>query len=262
MSPKLAYAERYDWRLGVEPAKGRPRAYQPRSGGPPLLFATDVRMTILVTLALAKVPLRCTELWRHIGRKNFGCVRGLTKRGLIARWRSARATYVALEPAHPAHDSLARLLVKIAALYRFTAPTAQAMLFGVPQVPARTSIPDIRYTFGDKTRTLPLLMVYIRQQANVDQIARCIPRSDTCTVRHALLMFKAFGVLKSERVSRGLAYWLNPYHALSEEIRAVLRDLDVAMPQWRVVAEHDVASPRSRSRENRAGRRKPKRWRW
>lgn len=92
MSPKLAYSERYDWRLGVEPAKKRPRAYQPRAGGPPLLFATDLRMTILVTLALAKRPLQCADLWRHIGRRNFGCLRDLAKRGLIARWNVGRVT--------------------------------------------------------------------------------------------------------------------------------------------------------------------------
>ena len=105
-------------------------------------------------------------------------------------------------------------------------------------------------------------MVYIRRRANTDQIARCIPRSDARTVRHNLLMFKAFGILRSERVSRGIAYEFSSTHPLANEICAVLRDLDIAMPQWRIVADHDVVSPRSRSREKRAGRRKPKRWKW
>ena len=75
-------------------------------------------------------------------------------------------------------------------------------------------------------------------------------------------MFKAFGVLKSKRVSRGIAFELDPFHELATEIRKVLVDLDAAMPQWRVVAENDIESPRPRSRENRSGRRKPKRWKW
>ena len=263
MSPKLDYRDRYDWRKGIETAKRAPRSYQPRSGGPPLLFATDVRMTILVTLALATAPMRCADLWRHIGRKNVGCVRELAKRGLIAKWRLGyRETYVALEPSHQASASLRRLLLRIASLYTFGRPPEQTTLFPLLTIPARQSAPDARYTFGDRTRTVPLLMVYIRNEANTDQIARCIPRIDVSTVRHTLLMFKAFGLLRASRVSRGIAYRLDPNHALARELRDVLAELDLAMPQWRIVASHDQTSPRRRSRENRRGRRKPGRWKW
>ncbi len=191
MSPKLAYSERYDWRLGVETAAKRPRAYQPRAGGPPLLFATDVRMSILVTLALANRPLRCADLWRHIGRRNFGCVRDLARRGLIACWQVGRATLVALEPNHPAVGSMRALLLRVARRYGFPPPLEQCSMIGPVAVPVRRAKIDPRLTFGDKNRTLPLLIVAIRGRANSEQVARCIPRSDPKTVRHILLMFKA-----------------------------------------------------------------------
>jgi hypothetical protein len=263
MAPKLAYRDRYDWRQGVEPATHAPRSYQPRSGGPPLLFATDIRMTILVTLALADSPLRCADLWRHIGRKNVGCLRELSRRGLVAKWRAGyREAYATLESAHPAAQALRRLLLRVAKVYRFKPAIEQTCLFPRVSAPARSAAFDTRFTFGDRARTMPLLLVFIRQQANTDQIARCIPRMDVNTVRHALLKFKAFGLLRSCRVSRGIAYSLDPSHPLAAELRGVLASLDAAMPQWRLVAENDESSPRRRSRETRFGRRKPGRWKW
>jgi hypothetical protein len=219
-------------------------------------------MTILVTLALAKNPIQCADLWRHIKRRNFGCVRDLCRRGLIARWKVGRATFVSLEPSHPAAASLKVLLLRTARRYGFIAPVEQCSMIRTIRVPARRAKIDARFTFGDKNRTLPLLIVAIRGKANAEQVARCIPRSDMKTVRHILLMFKAFGVLKSCRVSRGIAFELDPFHELASEIKKVLLDLDRAMPQWRVVAENDMQDPRPRSRENRRGRRKPSRWRW
>ncbi len=263
MAPKLAYRDRYDWRQGIEPAIRVPRSFQPRKDGPPLLFATDARMTILVTLALAKRPMRCADLWHHIGRKNVGCLRELAKRGLVAKWRVGyREVYAALEPSHPTAQSLRRLLLRVAKVYGFKGVVEQTMLFPERFPPARRKTFDVRLTLGDRTRTLPLLMVFIRQEANTDQVARCIPRIDVNTVRHALLMFKAFGLLRSTRVSRGIAYSFDPSHPLTIELCGVLAELDAAMPQWRIVAENDVSEPRRRSRELRFGRRKPGRWKW
>lgn len=261
MAPKFTNG-RYDWEQGVEVAEGRPRAYQPRAGGPPLLFATDVRMTILATLAEATGPLRCVDLWRTIGRKNFGCLTGLVQRGLVAKWRLGNFAYVSLESTHPASTPLRHLLSKIGRHYGLARPIEQESLFEKPAAPKRRRRIDARLTFGDVTGTVPLLMVYIRLKANAEQVARCIPRCDVKSARQALKMFKAFGILRSERISRGVSYSLNPDHVLAKELRAVLHDLDVAMPQWRVVAENDIANPRRRPRENRAGRRKPKRWKW
>jgi hypothetical protein len=262
MSPKLTYSERYDWRLGVEPAKGLPRAFQPRRNGPPLLFATDIRMTILVTLALAEYPIRCRDLWRAIGRRNFGCLADLARRGLAAKWKSGRHAYVALEPAHPAADSLRRLLLRVATVYGFSRPVVQLPLWPEVGAPRRRARIDARHTLGDCNQTLSLLVVYVRGCANSDQVVRSIPRSNVKTIRHTLLKFCAFGVLDAARAGRGIAYSLNREHILAREVRRVLGDLDRSMPQWRVVAENDMLYPRARSRESRVGRRKPGRWRW
>lgn len=61
---------------------------------------------------------------------------------------------------------------------------------------------------------------------------------------------------RSCRNDRGTA------HPLAKDVRDVLKDLDGAMPQWRLVAENDMLHPRVRRRENRSGRRKPNRWKW
>jgi hypothetical protein len=53
---------RYDYRHAAVQGVPNPRAYQPRVGGPLLLFATDIRMTILVTLALAGGSMRQKNL--------------------------------------------------------------------------------------------------------------------------------------------------------------------------------------------------------
>lgn len=151
---------------------------------------------------------------------------------------------------------------KVGKLYGFSAPIEQAELFGPVSVPKRRKSIDARFTFGDKTRTLPLLIIHIRGEANADQVARCVPRTDVESVRQALQMFKAFGILSSRRVSRGIAYRFNDAHPLAKDVRDILKDLDGAMPQWRVVAENDMLHPRVRRRENRSGRRKPNRWKW
>src|SRR5208337_4085068 len=98
------------------------------------------------------------------------------RRVLIARWKVGRATFVALEPSHPAAPSLRSLLLRTARRYRFATPVEQCSMIAPMSAPRRRAKIDARFTFGDKNRTLPLLIVAIRGRANVDQVARCIPR--------------------------------------------------------------------------------------
>jgi hypothetical protein len=84
-------------------------------GGPPLLFATDIRMTILVTLALADGPIRQKNLWKHIGKSSKTALYPLVKYGIVAMWGNSRSCQcVALDPCHPAADALRSLLLAIA----------------------------------------------------------------------------------------------------------------------------------------------------
>ena len=167
---------------------------------------------------------------------------------------------MALEPAHAAAASLRALLLRIGALYRFPAPTRWSP--APVAVPERRGTIDHRYTFGDLTRTLPLLILFARESASVEQISRCVPGADRDTIRHVFYMFKAFGILRSFRRSRGIAYAFDSQHSLADQLHAVLADLDEAMPQWRALAEEDARAPRTRGRENRTGRLSPKRWKW
>lgn len=57
---------RFDYRAGII-SSDKPHGSQPRVDGPPLLFTTDARMTLLVTLALTGRPVRPGSLWRVLG---------------------------------------------------------------------------------------------------------------------------------------------------------------------------------------------------
>ncbi len=48
-----------------------------------VLFATDIRMTILVTLALASGPMRQKNLLNHIGKSAKTALYPLVERGLV-----------------------------------------------------------------------------------------------------------------------------------------------------------------------------------
>jgi hypothetical protein len=112
-----------DYRKPIKYAQSVPRAYQPRQGGPPLLFGTDMRMTVLITLAMANGPMRCARIWRHIRRTNKGCLHELTRIGIATAWEiSYGCAFAALDPAHPAAVPMRALLRKLGALFAFSTP--------------------------------------------------------------------------------------------------------------------------------------------
>jgi hypothetical protein len=107
IQPRTKHDGRFDYRGADFKSVTNPRAYQPRIGGPPLLFATDIRMTILVTLALADGPMRQKNLWRHIGKKAKTALYPLVENGLVAMWSiGPNNKFVALDPCHPAAEPL------------------------------------------------------------------------------------------------------------------------------------------------------------
>lgn len=221
-----------------------------------------------MSLALQGGAIRMKHLWEHLGSRPIGALAELVSFGLVAKWHLSRShVYVALDPAHPAAKSLERLLVRIGALYDFKAPTYHAdnELGGYPPV-RRSRRRDVRLTFGFRHRTLPLLVLYILGTANASDVARCVPGLERHSARDTFWMFKAFGILEYVRSvsgrSRGFSFRLNPQHPFHEELKAVLSELDIAMPQWRIVAERQSLSSRRPQHEVRAGRRKPKRWKW
>jgi hypothetical protein len=71
----LQELKRHDYRKGLYFATEAPRCYQPRQDGPPLIFGTDARATMLVHLAIASGPSRLYKLWESLGRHNHGLVR-------------------------------------------------------------------------------------------------------------------------------------------------------------------------------------------
>lgn len=265
---KKRNSSRYDYRYGIEPAKGVPRACQPRAGGPPLLFATDVRMTVLVTLAQAGGPLRVKNLWRHIKRKNVGCIHGLVERGLVVRWYlSPSEVYVALDPAHPAAEELRTLLLRIAQLYNFPPLIQSPEDAAGGEPPHRKSRRrDVRWTFGEPIGTLTLLLLYFIGEANGATLSRCTPLLEVTSTRGILYKFRAFGILESRRLvegkSRGIAFRFNAKCPFYVELARVVDALDRAMPHYRIVADRQMLSALPKKRDVREGRRSVNRWKW
>jgi hypothetical protein len=258
--------ERYDYRSGVKCAVGVSRGYQPREGGPPLLFATDIRMTILVHLALAPRTVRIGWLWKHLGGKHPTALYPLAERGLIMKWKLGRKTFVALDPCHPAAEPLRAMLVAVGKRYGFKPMPIDVDADDGGPVPTRPSRwRDVRDTFGDRNRTLPLLIVLVLNTAVVIDIVRVVPYLDKTAVRNILYMYRAFGILETKRVvahkRRGVGFSFSETYWLVPHIRDVLKALDHAMPQWRAIAERQAATQTPRRHEYRE-RRKHGRWKW
>jgi hypothetical protein len=262
------YKNNYDYRFGVECATDTPRAYQPRAGGPPLLFATDIRMTILVTLALAGRPLRHKSLWHHLGKSAKTSLYGLVDRGIVTMWDIGPSKkFVALDPCHPAAEPLRRLLLKVAEVYPgFTPPPFQPEDRDGGEAPVRTRrLRDVRQTFGDPQRTLPLLLLYILGEAIGTDVGRIAGRHvEGKTARSVLYMYRAFGLLeatyKVQSKRRSFAFRFVETHPLVPAIKDVLRALDAAMPVWRIVAEQQRGRPVPRRGDHRDRRRRAERW--
>ena len=260
---------KYDYKGKGVQAVEQPRAYQPRVSGPPLLFATDIRMTILVTLALAGGPMRQKNLWNHIGKSAKTALYPLVERGLVSMWRlNASKVYVALDPCHPAAEPLRRLLLRIAEIYPgFAAPPHAVDDRDGGDAPVRPRrLRDVRYTFGDPNRTMPLLLVHIREELVGIDVGRIVPYIESGTARDVLWMYRAFGLLTIRYIvlskRRGYAFRFEQTSPLVPYVRDVLAALDRAMPQWRMREERQKNEPIPKRWDPHQGRRKTGRWKW
>ena len=253
---------------GKVPAVEHPRNYQRRIGGPPLLFATDIRMTLLVTLALGGT-LRPTTLWETIGKKTHVALDGLISSGLVVRWKKGRnIAYVALNPGHPACQPLQALLLAVAEQYVFARPVIGPKDAGGPP-PAGQGRYDLSYTFGDFGHTLALLVVYILGKASARDIVRGTTLVRQWSALARLWMFKSQGVLTGEierdvrtvRCSENV-FWFDDQAALTPYIADVLDVLDAYLPHVRMAAQSQASQtvPRERQKHRKRQNQSNKRW--
>ena len=262
-NPRSGYRAngRLDYREGII-AVQKPRGSQPRLGGPPLLFTTDARMTLLVTLALSKGAVRPASLWRTIGRKQKETLARLIQAGLVASWSLSHSQrFVALDPAHPAATELRYLLLQVARSY----PGYRAVPYRpedgdggeVPIRPRRRR--DVRFTLGEPISTMPLLLAYILGETTARWVTQAVPYFETQTVRYTFDKWEAFGICTRRRRSGGWPRYeylssINPDHALGPSLIAVMAALDREMPQWRMIAESQkgmVYEPLKRKKRHR-----------
>jgi hypothetical protein len=254
-------SSRIDYRRGLEYASRRGNS-QPRPDGSPLLFKTDVRACILCTLAHAERPMRYSEISASMKKQCSFALVALTRSGLLRRASfSGNVVYYDLDRDHPAARELRALYMRLAAIYTMPKPRFDATLPPMALPARRVSTHNLTATFGAPVRTVPLLLICIRGSANGDQISRCMPFGDRKFTLRVLRMFRAFGVLESGRVSRGIQYRFSENCPFVRELTGVLQALDRAMPHWRAIIERDIRSPKFR-REPRAGHRRSKRWKW
>jgi hypothetical protein len=248
---------RYNWRdvtdLGVE----RPTAWQVRAGGPPLLFATDMRMSILVTLAAAGGMIRRYRLMQctRSGKCNTA-LETLIEHGLVARLRLSRSeVLLGLDAAHPVSVPLRDLLLRIAERYGFEKPMCDPNELEGGESPRRLSRRrDARYTFGDPERTLTLLAVYVLGEVRMKQLVCILGRFSEKSVRGTLWRFRSFGVLKATGTAggtKGIAFSLDCEYAFAGEIRSILESLATALPHWTLAIRKAATSGRPVLRSKR-----------
>jgi hypothetical protein len=251
--PNGCYNWRDVWNHGVR----QPRAWQARADGPPLLFATDMRMSILVTLALAGGMMRRYHLVQYSGGGTYNsALDKLVDDGLVAALTITRKKVLyGLDPAHPAAIPIRSLLLKIAESYSFKTPTCDPGELEGGESPSRRSRKrDARYTFGDPVRTLVLLAVYILGTAHMSKVTQVLGRFSATSIRNTLWRFRAFGVLNaagSPRGRKGIAFSLNADYCFASEIREVLASLAVALPHWNVAIVKAATSGRPVIRDKR-----------
>ncbi len=243
---------RYRHWTGKVPPVERPRNYQRRIGGPPLLFATDIRMTLLVTLALGGT-MRPMTLWKTIGKKAPVVLDGLIESGLVVRWKlNWRHAYVALDPGHPAAAPFRHLLLAVADRYAFQRPEiGPTDLAGGEPAALQTRQYNSLNVFGDANHTLVLLVVFILGKASARDVVRGTTRTKKSAALARLWMFASHGILKGrlERDVRTLrcrehVFCFDDQQPLTPYIMAVLDVLDRYMPHLRVACE-DQAGPDS-----------------
>ena len=254
---------------GKVPAVERPRNYQRRIGGPPLLFATDIRMTLLVTLALGGT-LRPKTLWETIGKKAHVVLDGLIAVGLVVRWKNSRSiAYVALNPAHPACEPLRALLLAVAQQYVFARPLVGPRDIAGGSPPPAQGGCTLSCTFGDVSHTLSLLVVYILGKAS----ARDVVRGTTVVMRRSamarLWMFKSHGILSSklQRDARTVRCSENVFRfddkePLTPYVIAVLDVLDAYMPFIRLTTQSQASQTVQRQRHKYRKRQNQSNQRW
>jgi hypothetical protein len=225
-----------DWRNGGILHKS-PRAFQGRVDGPPLLFMTDVRMSVLATLAVSATPYRHCRLEELLGIPNLNpVVRDLVNSGILTTWAPKRSVkLLALDPCHPCYEPLRRLLIRIADVYSFPRPLyLSENMFGGAAPVRRSRRRDARLTFGTPQRTLVLLAVYLLGYSSMSDICRALSIFDAHGLNRALWRFHAFGVLRSEDRggSIGIFFELNHEFAFANELRDVLEAMEFALPMW------------------------------
>ncbi len=230
-----------DWRAGGI-RHANPTTYQARVDGPPLLFMTDIRMSILVTLALSLVPYRPRDLKRALRVSNIDpCVTALVSSGLIASWYGkCGARYLSLDPCHPCYDGLIILLRRIGQRYGFPQPLylSDSLLAGA--APKRVSRKrDTRMLFGSPMRTLVLLAVFKLGRASINQIHRALGLSDAKTVATTLFRYAAFGLLKVDEIggSSGIFFEVNPDFEFATDVRSILEQVARVLVVWTLKIE-------------------------
>lgn len=172
--------------------------------------------------------------------------------------------YAALDPAHPAAGELRDLLLFVAEAYPgYSMPPYHVDNASGGSVPVRHGrLRDVRYTFGEPTRTWTLLMVYLLGSVGGLRISQIVPRLTKGQATKNLVMYRAFGLLSVKRRGRGLGHSFVEGDPLTRHVVRVLAVLDKAMPQWRIVAELRGNDPRPLTRDGRSTRQKPGRWKW
>lgn len=246
-----------------------PRCTQSRLGGPPLLFKTDARATVLAHLAIANGPTRSMDLSQHLRRNHSKSVytillTKLANEGLISKWKlpalpgeRACRVYYDLNPAYPGARELRALLWQIAIVYPgFSLVPYQPDNATAGVAPSRRPKSShyvgrrftIDYALGDDLTTKVLLGIYVMGQATNAILRRGATTYTVNRVGATLHKLAAFGILKKLRDDHagraGSAFVLDKAHPLHLELVAYLAALDIHYPLLRFQMQNQASSRR------------------
>lgn len=231
-----AFAE-LDPRLADRPtAKGpRPVSFAPANDGAPRLFGTDARLRNLMALAVHG-PLLYRELRRIVGAGHLKLenrkVAVFGRGALVRTWETDVGPALTLDPDHPVHLSLRRLLVALERVYPLPPYVPE---YEAPAPPPRRKWGGDRHAlFGDIIPTSILTSIGVHGWT-FEALCCAVINHDRWNIKKSMRRLEDEGVLQGDR-PRGPGFktrvvTIADGFPAKRELEAVLRAYVRAWPQ-------------------------------
>ncbi len=226
---RLSKRGKFDWRQKAVARDSRPLGVKPSADGCPLLFGSDARRRILVTLAV-NGTMRPEQLRR--AAQISGSLE-ITEGDLVVRLLQSRKGFpqgLRINPAFPAHSQFIALLQKMDQRW----PAQRVTFLRGPKSwrGAKTQFTwngRIDRIFGSFARSETLLLLCALGPSTLKQIRRHM-HSDIGEVMRALRMWRHYDIIRGGDGQK--AWELNPDWFAAKELYALLKALIGTNPRY------------------------------